>query len=248
MELHNKIAEISLKQFSSLPKTGKPNNKEWAVMSTIVLYDSNTHNLEVVSLGTGSKCIGAYSMSPDGDILNDSHAEIICRRAFLKYIYTEIENFIKHKKSDIFFEYKDDKLVLKNSLSFHLFSTHAPCGDAAIFPKQDSEDFGECLQEKECSKNLEENNEVPNKKVKFDPDIFRTGAKCLNKDIKQDPKKSGQEYHVTGVIRTKPGKNCLIFGSSFSKHCPFTNASDIIHLLSNRFCSFYSLCERNLRY
>ena len=36
-------------------------------------------------------------------------------------------------------------------------------------------------------------------------DIHRTGAKCVQHE-KQDPKLPGREYHVTGTLRTKPGR------------------------------------------
>lgn len=137
-------------------------------------------------------------MSNQGDILNDSHAEIICRRAFLKYIYNEIESFLSNNKSSILIK-TDNKLGIKESITFHFFSSHVPCGDAAIFPKDADEDYGVCLVEKV------EDDGVACKKRKID-DIHRTGAKCLKDEEKQDMKLPGFKYHTTGAIRTKPGK------------------------------------------
>lgn len=36
-------------------------------------------------------------------------------------------------------------------------------------------------------------------------DIYRTGAKCTDEDV-QDGLLPGVDYHVTGVLRTKPGR------------------------------------------
>lgn len=38
------------------------------------------------------------------------------------------------------------------------------------------------------------------------PDVHRTGAKCVAGDHTLDPKLPGDGYHVTGVLRTKPGR------------------------------------------
>lgn len=116
--------------FSNLPKTGKPKPDEWTVLSCIVKSTSDLE-LEVVSLGTGSKCIGIQKMSPRGDVLNDSHAEIMARRGFMRYLYEQIELAFKSKKS-IFTVASDKKCALNPGVCFHLFTSQSPCGDGSI--------------------------------------------------------------------------------------------------------------------
>ncbi|KAF5294454.1 hypothetical protein FQR65_LT01580 [Abscondita terminalis] len=134
---HNQIATLSINHFNNLSKKGKPNTKEWTVLSCIVKENTATKHFEVVALGTGSKCIGKSKMSSKGDVVNDSHAEVICRRAFIRYLYEEL-NF---KRTDLFLSNN----VLNEFVRFHFFTTHMPCGDAAIFAKQDPVEFGDVL-------------------------------------------------------------------------------------------------------
>ncbi|XP_049819802.1 tRNA-specific adenosine deaminase 1 isoform X2 [Aethina tumida] len=197
----DKIALKSLEQFRLLSKNGKPKETEWTILSCI-LVEINEH-LEVVALGTGSKCIGQNNLSPNGDILNDSHAEIICRRSFLLYLYEQI-NLSYDNNSSIFVFEKDNKnLTLNNNVRFHFFTTHVPCGDAAIFPKQNNDNFGEIIEDFASTEEADDNAEQPAKKRKLD--IYRTGAKCLEGD-QQDPKLEGCGYHILGAVRRKPGR------------------------------------------
>ncbi|XP_017772843.1 PREDICTED: tRNA-specific adenosine deaminase 1 [Nicrophorus vespilloides] len=184
---HRRIATLSYSKFENLPKSGKPTSNEWTILSTITMEIDG--KLDIVSLATGSKCIGAKSMSSDGDILNDSHAEVLCRRGFIKYLYLNLNDpnlFVKN----------DNKFKLKDSVKFHFFTTHVPCGDATIFPKNaDFDNLGNLLDDSE---------EPSNKMIKLD--THRTGAKCLLEDEKCDPLEDGLNYHAVGAVRTKPGR------------------------------------------
>ncbi|GAB0091893.1 tRNA-specific adenosine deaminase 1 [Sergentomyia squamirostris] len=133
-------------------------------------------------MGTGTKCIGVDQMSKSGDILNDSHAEIITRRAFVRYLMDQMEN----SNDSIFFHEADvGKFTLKDDCKFHFFTTHSPCGDASIFPRK-SEDSGE-------------DSEPPAKKSKDGEDNI-TGGKVFG-CLVDDP----MDQRV-GCVRRKPGK------------------------------------------
>lgn len=204
---HNNIAKICLEHFKTLPKSGKPNSSEWSILSCIVL--ERNMSFSVVALGTGSKCIGRSKMSASGDILNDSHSEVICRRSFLRFLYDEM----KDGSSFLTFDERLKKFVVNSDTKFHFFTTHVPCGDCAIFPKDCVEDFGEVLKKTE-----EVEEEVPIKKVKLEKDIFRTGAKCLASDMNQDLQLPGKDYHILGAVRTKPGNIFYRFSISFTNN------------------------------
>lgn len=235
------VAKTSHAVYTSLPKTGKPQSgQEWTLLASILqttstlTYDHPHPELKVVALGTGSKCIGKSKMSEKGDILNDSHAEVIARRAFLRYLYCNINQALRGDESSIF-KYLQEcgHFKLQPGISFHFYSSHTPCGDASIFPKEEELcDLGSCIlrtDSESCisikdgsdSQNEAEEGNVSDslkrshtgddaedktmsKKKKLD--IYRTGAKCVPDECKQDPKLPGSDYHVLGAVRTKPGR------------------------------------------
>ncbi|XP_075972007.1 adenosine deaminase, tRNA-specific 1 [Anticarsia gemmatalis] len=199
----DKVVENCFSLYSNLPKTGKPIEKEWTVLSCFIKYDRSDGSIEVVSLGTGSKCIGATKMSPKGDVLNDSHAEVFARRGLLIYLYENIAKTFQGEST--IFVRENENLKLKDGIEFIFYSSQLPCGDASINPKCGEEElYGDILKPQKRPLEAEEEEMNP-KKQKLEADIHRTGAKCLP-HCEQDPKETGMNYHLLGQVRTKPGR------------------------------------------
>ncbi|XP_035825974.1 tRNA-specific adenosine deaminase 1 isoform X2 [Aplysia californica] len=100
--------------------------------------ENKKYHLRAVALGTGSKCIGKSKMSNTGDVLNDSHAEILARRSFVRFLYEELKRVYAGQPSDVFIKpspSNDNRCSLRPGVTFHFFTSHTPCGDASIFPK-----------------------------------------------------------------------------------------------------------------
>uniref|UniRef100_A0A665TJR0 tRNA-specific adenosine deaminase 1 n=1 Tax=Echeneis naucrates TaxID=173247 RepID=A0A665TJR0_ECHNA len=165
---------------------------------------------EVVSLGTGTKCIGQTHMSPKGDALNDSHAEVIARRGCIRYLIQELHRAVSAGTSTVFCPADHQgKWRLQPGVSFIFFTSHTPCGDASIIPMTDCgsqlcppvscvKDSAQLVVDKRGSNGSAGLHQQV-------PDIHRTGAKCVPGGP-PDPLHPGMGYHSTGVLRVKPGR------------------------------------------
>ncbi|XP_035252528.1 tRNA-specific adenosine deaminase 1 isoform X2 [Anguilla anguilla] len=146
----DEIARLCYNRFDELPKRGKPEpGREWTLLAAVVKVSEapsqgqpgrKVVEKEVVSLGTGTKCIGQSAMSPRGDVLNDSHAEIIARRGFVRYLTEELRSAVVGEGSRVFCPGDErGKWRLLDGVSFLFFTSHTPCGDASIIPMIDSQ-------------------------------------------------------------------------------------------------------------
>nr|XP_012234001.1 PREDICTED: tRNA-specific adenosine deaminase 1 [Linepithema humile] len=200
------IASLCIEKYNLLKKTGKPNVHEWTVLSGIILKTGDGL-LSVVALATGTKCLGESELINNtqeeiGSRLSDSHAEVLARRAFMRYLYDQIDLTLSNSESAVFSRNDKNKIELNNGISFHFFSSQTLCGDCSIFPKQETYDYDMPPSKIRCVSE-DSNGRIVNSCYK---DIYRTGAKCVKEEETQDPHLPGINYHIVGPLRTKPGR------------------------------------------
>lgn len=200
------IARLCIEKYNLLKKTGKPNVYEWTVLSGIILKTEDGL-LSVVALATGTKCLGESELINNiqeiGSRLSDSHAEVLARRAFMRYLYDQIDLTLSGSESAVFLRNDKNKIELNSSISFHFFSSQTPCGDCSIFPKQETYDCDVPPSKIRCASEDSNAGFIVRSCYK---DIYRTGAKCIKEEETQDPHLPGINYHIVGPLRTKPGR------------------------------------------
>lgn len=194
-ELANKISEMCLKFYDEkLPNSKRLlKDTEWTIFSAIVMEFNG--KFEVVSSGTGTKCIGASMLSEKGDILNDSHAEVICRRAFLRFLLSQIRATLSLDGKSIFtYDKEKKKFKMNESVKFHFFTTQTPCGDASIYSIDDNQEEDDEVEDEESE---------PKAKRQKSCELPKgfTGAKLLFCEDVEDLMEQTE-----GKIRIKPGK------------------------------------------
>lgn len=148
----------------------------------------------------------------------------------MRYVYSEIA---KTKNNSSIFRFCNDsrKFVLKENFSFHLFTTHAPCGDASIFAISNETDGNSEIpvkRRKVVEKRVEDNESgyiLPRSDEHSDQNNEVagnfTGAKIIlnNFDVPQDL--MSQDI---GRLRTKPGRGVCTLSMSCSDKLARWNA------------------------
>ena len=108
------------------------------VVAAFVLEDTKQQTLQIVSLGSGSKCIRGANLSDKGHALQDCHAEVVARRAFVGYLYEELSKLANQERGSIFERTEEKGLVrMKSRYKVHLYISKPPCGDATQFTRND---------------------------------------------------------------------------------------------------------------
>ena len=136
-EIPKIIFNSVLTQWKALPN---PDPKFKIIAAFVVTSDRNPSDVRVLSIGTGSKWISGEYISNTGEVVHDSHAEIIARRALLCHLYENLEILAQNGGQDN----QDDLILepvgnggkgfrLKSHLKLHLYITSPCCGDARIF-------------------------------------------------------------------------------------------------------------------
>ncbi|KAM6217181.1 double-stranded RNA-specific adenosine deaminase [Rhynchocyon petersi] len=138
---HDQIAMLSHRCFNALTNSFQPSLLGRKILAAIIMKKDPEDLGVVVSLGTGNRCVKGDSLSLKGETVNDCHAEIISRRGFIRFLYSELMKYNPQTAKDSIFELArgGEKLQIKKTVSFHLYISTAPCGDGALFDKSCSD-------------------------------------------------------------------------------------------------------------
>ncbi|XP_075853625.1 double-stranded RNA-specific editase B2 [Microcebus murinus] len=108
-----------------------------ALAGIVMTRGLDVRQAQVVVLSSGTKCISGEHISDQGLVVNDCHAEVVARRAFLHFLYTQLELHLSKRREDaersVFARAKDGGgYRLRDNVLFHLYVSASPCGDARL--------------------------------------------------------------------------------------------------------------------
>jgi tRNA-specific adenosine deaminase 1 len=107
-----------------------PPNQQYTILASFILSCSLSGKTKVISLATGSKCLPATRLSPHGDSLNDSHAEVLARRGAILWFLEEVQRVRSSEpiqESPWIVLFNDGKYKLRNSVKLHMYISTVPC-------------------------------------------------------------------------------------------------------------------------
>ena len=132
-DFSDKIVQAVYSKFSEI----FPSDISCKVVGAVIMAKSLdgvlTESFQVISIGTGTKCIVGDSINNSGQALNDCHAEVIACRGLRQFLFDQMglaldgkENCFERIRRGNFFQ-------LKPNLHLYLYVSTAPCGDGRIY-------------------------------------------------------------------------------------------------------------------
>eukprot|EP00794_Sanderia_malayensis_P007067 gene7067-7862_t len=79
-----------MKKFSQVFHSDTPHKVSAAIVMAKSINETLTDCFEVISIGTGTKCIGGSSINNAGHVINDCHAEIIACRGLRQFLFDQL--------------------------------------------------------------------------------------------------------------------------------------------------------------
>lgn len=119
------VSSHTLRLYSSLKFT--PPLGQFTILASFVLSSSDKQNAKVISLATGSKCLPATRLSEQGDALHDSHAEVLARRAAIRWFLEEITRAAQRGTSQWICADGNGQYRLKDDVRVSMYISTPPC-------------------------------------------------------------------------------------------------------------------------
>ncbi|KAG8753332.1 hypothetical protein FRC12_011576 [Ceratobasidium sp. 428] len=135
------VAQLCIDEYKRHPEfhpTARSNGvPQFTVLAAVVLVQEQEEKdltTLCISLATGSKCLPANKLPKLGNALHDSHAEVLARRAAIRWVYQEILEETRTGVSSVWIERRDDEFGrwrMRSSVEVWMYVSTLPCGDAS---------------------------------------------------------------------------------------------------------------------
>lgn len=110
--------------------------KNWTIVAAIVIRNEIENEEKIICIGSGNKCLNPVELNSNilqYTLLHDSHAEILARRTFIRYLMCQLKECKKNSNSSSIFELStqemEESFILRKGISFQFFVSHLPCID-----------------------------------------------------------------------------------------------------------------------
>ncbi|XP_063180520.1 double-stranded RNA-specific editase B2 [Chroicocephalus ridibundus] len=131
------IYQMVAQKFQELTDNFTSMHARHKTLASIVMTNGlDIRQAQVIVLSSGTKCINGEYINDQGLAVNDCHAEIVARRAFVHFLYSQLELHLSKRREDwersIFVRLKEGGYRLRENILFHLYVSTSPCGDARL--------------------------------------------------------------------------------------------------------------------
>ncbi|KAI9168342.1 hypothetical protein H9P43_007731 [Blastocladiella emersonii ATCC 22665] len=173
--------------------------RDWTCVAGIVAEVAG-QPLTCVAIGTGLKCLNRDSASCE--TVNDSHAEVLCRRAFRRFLLEQVDLLASGKPAKwcqilepVSSEQADEpkRFRIRSDVRLHMYISQAPCGDGSL------ESLADHVREQGSVDAVSEANRTEHKRALIHAAAAEGGSAGLVRG------RNG--FDMVGVLRTKPGRN-----------------------------------------
>ena len=126
-DIYNTAVLKLLDLYSSL--SFAPQHSQYTVLASFFLICSGTTDIKIISLGTGTKCLPANRLSPKGELVNDSHAEVLARRSAILWFLEEIQRIysVDTYRSPWLDVCSGARYALREGVKLNLYISTIPC-------------------------------------------------------------------------------------------------------------------------
>ncbi|KAJ3547741.1 hypothetical protein NMY22_g1537 [Coprinellus aureogranulatus] len=162
-----------------------PPHSQFTIVASFYLTSTTDSGIQhkVISIGTGTKCIPAAKLSNRGELVHDSHAEVLARRGAVRWFLEEIHRLASGSiaASDWLVPIRPEakRFRLRDGVELHLYVSTLPCGDASM----------------RYLASIQDEDMASLKDSSVFPDLSPTAAS-----------RGRDNYSRLGVLRTKPGR------------------------------------------